>query len=121
MPTWLTGLLVTVRIARSASDRPRNSQTSPVDAVATASSSESGASGTGRVGYGPSMRVPWKIVGLAGLAGVAAGGAVVARRRRAHVEVEPDELRERLQRRLDEAANATPSESQPRDDEPRAF
>ena len=38
MPTWLTGLLVTVWIARSASERPRNSQMSPVDAVAMASS-----------------------------------------------------------------------------------
>ena len=40
MPTWLTGLLVTAWIARSASERPRNSQMSPVAAVATASSSE---------------------------------------------------------------------------------
>ena len=38
MPTWLTGLLVTVWIARSAIERPRNSQMSPVAAVATASS-----------------------------------------------------------------------------------
>src|SRR5918992_2277067 len=38
MPTWLTGLLVTVWIARSAIERPRNSQMSPVEAVATASS-----------------------------------------------------------------------------------
>src|SRR5688500_6975624 len=38
MPTWLTGLLVTVWIARSASERPRNSQMSPVAASATASS-----------------------------------------------------------------------------------
>ena len=39
IPTWLTGLLVTVWIARSASERPRKSQMSPVAAVATASSS----------------------------------------------------------------------------------
>ena len=38
MPTWLIGLLVTVWIARSASERPRNSQMSPVAAVAMASS-----------------------------------------------------------------------------------
>jgi LPXTG-motif cell wall-anchored protein len=50
------------------------------------------------------MRVPWKWIGLAGLAGVAATGAVVARRRRrAHREYDPDELRERLHRRLAEA------------------
>ena len=91
MPTWLTGLLVTARIARSASERPRNSQMSPVDAVATASSRVR-ASFTG-ITYG-SMRVPWKLVGLAGLAGVAATGVVVARRRRAQREYDPDELRE---------------------------
>ena len=33
MPTWLTGLFVNSRIARSATDRPRNSQTSPVAAT----------------------------------------------------------------------------------------
>src|SRR4051812_8157178 len=38
IPTWLTGLLVIVWIARSASERPRNSQMSPVRAVAIASS-----------------------------------------------------------------------------------
>lgn len=45
---------------------------------------------------------PWKLVGLAGLAGVAATGAVVVRRRRAQRDYDPDELRERLHRRLDE-------------------
>ena len=48
------------------------------------------------------MRIPWKYVGLAGVAGVAATGVVVARKRRAHVEYEPDELRERLRQRLSE-------------------
>lgn len=48
------------------------------------------------------MRLPWKLIGLAGLAGVAATGAVVVRRRRTHEELEPDELRERLHRRLAE-------------------
>jgi hypothetical protein len=48
------------------------------------------------------MRVPWKLIGLAGLAGVAATGAVVARRRRAQRDYHPDELRERLHRRLAE-------------------
>ena len=38
MPTWLTGALVTVWIARSASERPRNSHRSPVADVAIASS-----------------------------------------------------------------------------------
>jgi hypothetical protein len=48
------------------------------------------------------VRVPWKLVGLAGLAGVAATGVVVARKRRAHHEYEPDELRQRLHERLAE-------------------
>jgi hypothetical protein len=48
------------------------------------------------------MRVPWKLVGLAGVAGVAATGVVVARKRRAQQEYEPDELRDRLHRRLAE-------------------
>jgi hypothetical protein len=48
------------------------------------------------------MTMRWKLIGLAGLAGVAATGAVVARRRRAQHDYEPDELRERLHRRLEE-------------------
>jgi hypothetical protein len=48
------------------------------------------------------MRVPWKYVGLAGVAGVAATGVVVARRRRAHQDYDPEELRERLHERLAE-------------------
>lgn len=48
------------------------------------------------------MRPRWKLLGLAGFAGVAATGVVVARKRRAHVELAPDELRERLRARLEE-------------------
>jgi LPXTG-motif cell wall-anchored protein len=48
----------------------------------------------------------WKLLGLAGLAGVAAGGAVVARRRREHRDYDPEELRERLRRRLADAESA---------------
>ena len=50
------------------------------------------------------MRPPWKLIGLAGLAGVAATGAVVARNRRAQGDYDPDELRDRLHRRLAEAS-----------------
>jgi hypothetical protein len=46
------------------------------------------------------MRVPWKLVGLAGIAGVAATGVAVARKRRAQRDYDPDELRDRLHRRL---------------------
>jgi hypothetical protein len=50
------------------------------------------------------MRVPWKWIGLAGAAGVAATGVVVARKKRAQRAYEPDELRDRLHRRLAEVA-----------------
>jgi hypothetical protein len=53
------------------------------------------------------VRVPWKLIGVAGVAGVAATGAVVARRRRAHRQLEPDELRARLHERLAEAEGAS--------------
>jgi hypothetical protein len=52
------------------------------------------------------MRPPWKLIGLAGLAGVAATGVVVARRRRQDRQYDPAELRERLHARLAEAARA---------------
>jgi hypothetical protein len=46
------------------------------------------------------MRMRWKLLGLAGLAGVAATGVVVARRRRTQREYTPEELRARLHERL---------------------
>ena len=52
------------------------------------------------------MRIPWKLIGLAGLAGVAATGVVVARRRRAQRTYTPEELRERLHQRLAELSTA---------------
>jgi len=55
-------------------------------------------------------RPPWKLLGLAGIAGVAATGVVVARSRRAHRDLPPDELRERLHRRLAEAGPDAVSE-----------
>jgi hypothetical protein len=56
------------------------------------------------------MRVGWwKLLGAAGLAGVVATGAVVARRRRAQRAYEPDELRLALRRRLAEARERTAS------------
>jgi hypothetical protein len=45
----------------------------------------------------------WKLLGLAGLAGVAATGFVVVRRRRAFRDVDTGELRDRLHARLAEA------------------
>ena len=51
------------------------------------------------------MRMRWKLLGLAGVAGVAATGVVVARKRREHQEMTPDELRERLHSRLAEISH----------------
>ena len=100
IPTWLTGLLVIVWIARSAKERPRNSQMSPVAAVAMASSKGSVDVVTaGRLGH--IMRARWKLLGLAGAAGVAATGVVVARNRRTTSDLPPDELRDRLRSRLE--------------------
>ena len=48
--------------------------------------------------------MPWKLIGVAGLAGVAATGVAVARRRRPQADYDPGELRDRLHRRLDEVA-----------------
>ena len=49
------------------------------------------------------MRVPWKWLGLAGAAGVAATGVVVARKRRGQRDYNPEELRARLHERLAQA------------------
>jgi hypothetical protein len=57
------------------------------------------------------VRIPWKLIGIAGVAGVAATGVVVARRRRAHQDYDPDELRERLHRRLAEVEASAPGPS----------
>lgn len=46
------------------------------------------------------LRRHWKLLGLAGVAGVAATGVVVARKRREQVEYDPVELRDRLHERL---------------------
>ena len=64
------------------------------------------------------MRMRWRLLGLAGVAGVAATGVVVARNRRSHRHYEPDELRDRLHRRL---AEISPEDSHGGDgaDEPR--
>ena len=45
----------------------------------------------------------WKWLGLAGVAGVAATGAVVVRDQRRRAQVTPDEVRTRLHERLAEA------------------
>ena len=56
----------------------------------------------------------WKLLGIAGIAGVTATGVVVARRKRQHQEYDPDELRAKLHARLAEVpregAGAAPAE-----------
>jgi 2-phosphoglycerate kinase len=49
------------------------------------------------------MKTRWKLLGLASVAGVAATGAVVARKTRIQSDLEPDEIRDRLRRRLADA------------------
>jgi hypothetical protein len=48
----------------------------------------------------------WKVLGLAGLVGVAAGGAVIVRQERQRRAYLPEEVRERLHARLAAATNA---------------
>ena len=48
------------------------------------------------------MKGRWKLLGLASAAGVAATGVVVARKTRIQSDYEPDEIRDRLRRRLAE-------------------
>jgi hypothetical protein len=55
--------------------------------------------------------VRWKLLGLAGAAGVAATGVVIARRRRAQRAYDPAELRARLHSRLAEVAPPTGSDA----------
>ena len=43
----------------------------------------------------------WKVLGVAGLAGVAATGAIIARDERRRSQLTPDEVRDRLHERLD--------------------
>ena len=51
----------------------------------------------------------WKLLGLAGLAGVAAGGAVLARSERQRRAYTPDDVRARLHERAAEIEPSTPA------------
>ena len=59
----------------------------------------------------------WKVLGVAGLAGVAATGVIMARDQRQRAQLEPDAIRSRLHQRLEQAQGSaeqtdrdTPSE-----------
>ncbi|WP_206024995.1 hypothetical protein [Micromonospora zingiberis] len=58
------------------------------------------------------MRRPvrwWKVLGLAGLAGVAATGVVIARAERRRRAYTPEEIRDRLRNRHAEATSFSPA------------
>jgi hypothetical protein len=57
------------------------------------------------------MRGIWKWVGLAGAAGVVAGGALVVRDQRKRKAYTPDEIRARLHQRLAESDSSSGSAS----------
>lgn len=45
----------------------------------------------------------WKVLGLAGLAGVAASGAIIARDQRQRAQLTPEQVRDKLHERLAES------------------
>jgi hypothetical protein len=59
------------------------------------------------------MKTRWKLLGLAGAAGVAATGAVVARKTRIQSDYEPDEIRDKLRTRLAERPREETGEGDP--------
>jgi hypothetical protein len=52
------------------------------------------------------MRGIWKLIGLASVAGVVAGGVLVARDQRRRNSYTPEDIRARLHQRVAESANA---------------
>jgi hypothetical protein len=55
----------------------------------------------------------WKVLGLAGLAGVAAAGVIIAREQRQRSQLAPEEIRARLHERLEQAPTAPTSATVP--------
>lgn len=58
----------------------------------------------------------WRVLGVAGLAGVAATGVIIARDQRRRAQMTPDQVRERLHQRLDEiqrVADEDPGRQEP--------
>ena len=55
----------------------------------------------------------WRVLGVAGLAGVAATGVIIARDQRRRAQLTPDQVRDRLHQRLEEiqaAADEAPDD-----------
>lgn len=55
----------------------------------------------------------WKVLGLAGLAGVAAAGVIIAREQRQRTQLAPEEIRARLHERLAQAPTAPTANTVP--------
>jgi len=55
-----------------------------------------------------SRKLGWKLVGLAGVAGVTATGVIIARDHRQRAELTPDQVRARLHQRLADAEYEAP-------------
>jgi len=53
----------------------------------------------------------WKVLGVAGLAGVAATGVVITRAERRRRAYTPDEVRTRLRAKVADAAKADPADA----------
>ena len=49
----------------------------------------------------------WRVLGVAGLAGVAATGAIIARDQRRRAQLTPEQVRDRLHQRLEEIQTAS--------------
>ncbi|MFI6457104.1 hypothetical protein ACIBF6_36810 [Streptosporangium amethystogenes] len=60
----------------------------------------------------------WKVLGLAGVAGVAATGVVIVRAERRRQAYTPDEIRTRLRARLAESSEDVPGAVTPADRNP---
>jgi hypothetical protein len=56
----------------------------------------------------------WKVLGVAGLAGVAATGAIIARDQRKRAQLTPEEIRDRLHAKVAEAQAGESTESSAR-------
>ena len=51
----------------------------------------------------------WKALGVAGLAGVAATGVIIARDQRQRTQLTPEEIKERLRQRVEATQGSTDS------------
>ena len=49
----------------------------------------------------------WKVLGLAGLAGVAATGVIIARDQRQRAQLTPEQVRDRLRERLESSSSSS--------------